>query len=370
MKGFRKAILILFCLQILNCIIICQIRENEKETLIDLKNKIEKLKSDISQITKENPVFSIVGTIKDRNDSRLLLWGNAYESRGQSSVFGNMFEEGNVIVRNYMKENIVGNTYNGLHYFIKKSYGKNAFNADVLVFEYGDFPRMSEMIMKQRSIENLVDSYKKERSIILEKSLFEMIPQLTIPWNSLKDSLNKYNSFQNIMIGSSEDEVIRLRPKRLQNNQFILYYFEKENIVIFVKKNSVVGIIKIVNGNILANYYSCFSGIENNPANNYGWNINYENVNSIKQYESTINITMNEEYQEIGSIQVSSKTSSEKILFRRNYDNYYQYSVLFLKNKSDLMVGAIGVCNPEIIPISVEELPISYSFADKDALIK
>lgn len=113
-----------------------------EDDLARLAKEVESKKSAHLAELKKSGGFLIAGEIKRRTKDTLIIWGVAANwAIAKDSQEGIMYENGNIIVRNYNEERIVGTYYQPqVHYFIEQTDGKNAFGASVAVNVYGDEP--------------------------------------------------------------------------------------------------------------------------------------------------------------------------------------------------------------------------------------
>lgn len=121
-------------------------QENEN-TLLDsiLTTKIEKERlyeiysNEYKRAHEES--FKILGTIKDRNEEHLIIFGTAVPVDEDYSRMGTLLTEGNIEVFGPETKSIMGSTYGwnekAYHRYIIKSYGVNAFGMSVPVYWYG-----------------------------------------------------------------------------------------------------------------------------------------------------------------------------------------------------------------------------------------
>lgn len=102
----------------------------------------------------------------------ILVWGKALPHAGTDPrTFGVLFQESNITVLNPNQQRIVPSHYTGgLHYFIRKDSGPNAFGASVPVWVYGDRPanlksaenRRDEVIRRYNDLEAQYQRMKQE----------------------------------------------------------------------------------------------------------------------------------------------------------------------------------------------------------------
>lgn len=69
-------------------------------------------------------------------------------------LFGGLLGEGNIQVINPYQEGIHGRQYNGMHYFFRKTSGKNTFGVSVPVWVYGGIP--PDMKQEAQNYKNLL----------------------------------------------------------------------------------------------------------------------------------------------------------------------------------------------------------------------
>lgn len=123
---------------------------------------IEKLK----EFNNDHPLFRITGKVKNREEESVQIWGIAKPLNGDPNVFGTLWEESNIIVKNPYTDSITIDHYQGEHDLLGKQYGKNVFGVPVPVWVYGDNP---ERMRLQNLVDELQDKLKKWRQADLEQ---------------------------------------------------------------------------------------------------------------------------------------------------------------------------------------------------------
>ena len=112
--------------------------------IIDLQGVAEKLSRSIESEADGKSsagLFQIAGEIKQRDSTKVVLWGYALPVNFDSKQLGSQNVEGNLVVLNPNLDGIRGGVrYDATHAFVQTERGTNAFGATVPVLIYGDIP--------------------------------------------------------------------------------------------------------------------------------------------------------------------------------------------------------------------------------------
>jgi len=181
---------------------ICQNLDEIQTTISQKVTTVNQMIDELNSLENKYPKFWITGEItdRDRDLSVLQVWGTAIPLNNDYNSYGTQLEKGNIIVKNPEKDKINYNYYaSGVHYFIKKSYGKNAFGVDVPVFIYGDIPnivaqrKINSLRKDIADIENQLVSLKEQkRKLEIEKYVREGKELFTL--GKYSESADKYKS--------------------------------------------------------------------------------------------------------------------------------------------------------------------------------
>ena len=195
----------------------------------ELSTQIQSLRSEIYSEQSNHSEFVIYGEIKERNIAYISIWGSALPLNQDFSLPGTI-NEGNIVVLNPDKGKIVYNYYvNAKHFYLYKSYGKNAFNADVPIYYFGEQPEDTKTLIARKEIElsGLVGKKNKLSQVLNEKKKEELLNDAIVYTNKaeyieaidkLKQALNLFpedqdinkllyiNTFEQIKIDTSKGE--------------------------------------------------------------------------------------------------------------------------------------------------------------------
>lgn len=131
---------------------ITTIEEIEKECSA-LKTAAIKLHKEQDHVLENNPLFTLVGEVKGREEFATQIWGRAYVANG-GKHWASGGEERNIVVVNPKDEFNGANFYKGYHYFVKKDSGKNALGADVPIWIFGPPPpELAEALAKKEEMD-------------------------------------------------------------------------------------------------------------------------------------------------------------------------------------------------------------------------
>ena len=120
--------------------------KNVKAALDQLRD-LEKQQRELAGEFTECRVF---GEVRDRSKDLLQLFGQSIPVNGDISASGTMIENGNIVIHGYDQSAIAGQYYRPTHHFyMKRTFGKNAFGTDVPVLHYGPAPESVKAIAAQ-----------------------------------------------------------------------------------------------------------------------------------------------------------------------------------------------------------------------------
>lgn len=117
-------------------------------------------KDKLLQIDKVYPEFYIEGEIKDRDSKKVLLFGHAFPVDNDYNLLGTVYE-GNILITNYNPSGLTaGAIYSGRHRFTERTYSKNAFGADVPLYNYGNLIGEIQQVISQLEKDVAYISYR------------------------------------------------------------------------------------------------------------------------------------------------------------------------------------------------------------------
>lgn len=184
-----------------------EIQSSISKKVITVNQMIDELNS----LENKYPKFQINGEINDRDRdlSVLQVWGTAIPLNNDYNSYGTQLEKGNIVIKNPEKDKINYNYYvSGIHYFIEKSYGKNALGVEVPVYIYGDIPNLfaqSKINSLRKDISEiknqLTELREQKRKLEIEKYVRE--GQELFALGKYTESAAKYKSVLEIDGGNS-----------------------------------------------------------------------------------------------------------------------------------------------------------------------
>ena len=135
-----------------------KLQAQKDELIAKLQAEQEKLESYREATTQ----FSVTGKITSKEKNALQLWGHALPSKGAMDHWAQQTREANIVVLNPQPK-YSGGYYMGLHYFVKKASGKNAYGGSVPIWVFGDLPPKVKS-----ETDTITSDMEKSRTRILE----------------------------------------------------------------------------------------------------------------------------------------------------------------------------------------------------------
>jgi tetratricopeptide (TPR) repeat protein len=259
------------------------------KNLDSLKAEIYSIDKYLSYVQEElkvekakHPVFLISGKIKENEGYALALWGVAVPLNNDYSIQGAVLEDNNIIVVHPDESHIHANNslyIEGHHYFLFKSYSKNAFNADVPVRNYGDlFPedkaKLDSLEIKVASIQSQKDVLSAElQNLLYGNKLTEMRKYLKN--NNYKDAIKSLMEAKSLALNKSEVNSM-LYDTYIDYAKY--YYLQKDYVNALADVDEAIKTLTLTSSQekVLRNYYFNFAKEQ------------AENSFSIKKYQEAI----------------------------------------------------------------------------------
>ena len=120
---------------------------------------MKKLDAEIYQLSLKHPTFQIMGEVRNVQGQSIALWGRSVVKTGPRSHWATSFKDTNIVVK--LNEPYNGQKYyTGVHSFLEKRTGKNAFGKQVPVLVYGN---------SNSSVAKQFRELREHRSIVLSK---------------------------------------------------------------------------------------------------------------------------------------------------------------------------------------------------------
>ena len=135
-----------------------KLQSQKDELIAQLQAEQEKLES----YREATTLFSVTGKITGKEKNALQLWGHALPSKGAMDHWAQQTREANIVVINPQPK-YSGGYYMGLHYFVKKASGKNAYGGSVPIWVFGDLPPKVKS-----ETDKITSDMEKHRARILE----------------------------------------------------------------------------------------------------------------------------------------------------------------------------------------------------------
>lgn len=133
-------------------------------SLAMLAQQVETARAKLQAEKEEHGSFQIHGKkITERTTDMLLVWGKALPTNGTPiNQMGCIFEEGNVIVKDYDKQDISAVGYFGFVYYLEQKHGKGNFGQSVPVLVYtGKEP--ASLAKARTAFEQATAAYEKAK---------------------------------------------------------------------------------------------------------------------------------------------------------------------------------------------------------------
>ncbi len=135
-----------------------KLQSQKDELIAKLQAEQEKLES----YREATTLFSVTGKVTGKEKNALQLWGHALPSKGAMDHWAQQTREANIVVINPQPK-YSGGYYMGLHYFVKKASGKNAYGGSVPIWVFGDLPPKVK-----GETDKITSDMEKHRTRILE----------------------------------------------------------------------------------------------------------------------------------------------------------------------------------------------------------
>lgn len=112
--------------------------ERAKKQLDNLYKEQEEALEDLRAYYEDYPLFTVMGSIEDRSEDSLQLWGKTLQVKlpGMKEHWAQRMQDANLVVLE-PDDNSGLPHYQGRHYFLKKTSGKNRMGAEVPVLVFG-----------------------------------------------------------------------------------------------------------------------------------------------------------------------------------------------------------------------------------------
>ena len=231
----------------------------------ELRQDFSATSAQIDSLKAKYPTVMISGKISDRDQGAIQVWGTAVPVDAQPNALGVLYEDSNLLVLNPNEPLIQAGYYTGgIHYFLGKRYGKNAFGQPVPLWVYGDEPQElkdagahMESVMKQLDTKSAESAPTRWKAI---GQLFASAPhaggdaQGSNEIESLNQSLHSLASFRNMTLGSplaSTDGA-----QTASSGELSLYVFPSNGVVVSTYQGKVASLTYLVEPDLLALYYS------------------------------------------------------------------------------------------------------------------
>ncbi len=153
-----------------------------------VQKNINILNEEVSSQKSKYPEFLIYGEIVDRGLYYIMVKGSALPVNEDFSLPGTV-DNGYMLILNPDKEKINYNFYSKTkHYFLFKSYSKNAFNADVPVYNFGDLPGDTKKLIEEKENKLRILEEKKNylSQTLKEKKKEEFLNEAKVYTNETK----------------------------------------------------------------------------------------------------------------------------------------------------------------------------------------
>ncbi len=227
---------------------------------------LEKMQQEFNKLGAKNPRVRIIGEIRDRAGPVLNIWGRAIPTNGDFSSEGALLEEANITVLDANTSVIRANYYaGGYHYFVSRGSGKNAFGAQVPVYNYGGPPP------ELKATADELEALEKEYHVARRNAVADALQKSAKPEGRQSDTLARLkktigglsglNSYRGIQVGDSRDVVDALAQKRViasigGRSGAYVHVFPDDGVVINTSANEVQAITYALQASTLAEYFS------------------------------------------------------------------------------------------------------------------
>jgi hypothetical protein len=216
-------------------------------SLDELRQDFSATSAQIDGLKAKYPTVMISGKISDRDQGAIQVWGTAVP----------VLNPNEPLIR-------TGYYTGGIHYFLGKRYGRNAFGQPVPLWVYGDEPQElkdagahMESVMKQLDTKSAESAPTRWKAI---GQLFASAPraagdaQGSSEIESLNQSLHSLASFRSMTLGSplaSTDGA-----QTASSGELSLYVFSSNGVVVSTYQGKVASLTYLVEPDLLALYYS------------------------------------------------------------------------------------------------------------------
>ncbi len=230
--------------------------KNVKASLEHLRD-LEKQQREIAGEFTECRVF---GEVRDRSKELLQLFGQSIPVSGDISATGTMIENGNIVIHGYDQTAIAGQYYRPTHHFyMQRTFGKNAFGVDVPVLHFGPAPEAVKTIAAQikQARTDYANTRKAATSAALKKvsqkySTAQGKPLLSAMLNQLRT----VDTVDGVTLGDfrTAADGLGLNTMAIGKGGF-LYLKPEEGTLIAANANQVTALSFIVQPELLAQYF-------------------------------------------------------------------------------------------------------------------